>query len=67
MREDVVGLLELAESEGPMDTIPNNTTTKEPSSRTEILDVEAGGKAGLEVAEEGHVTAYENAIVDVDG
>ena len=50
-----------------MGTIPNNTTTKEPSCKTEILEVEAGGKGGLEVDEEGPVTADENRVVDVDG
>ncbi len=67
MRENVVDVLGSPEIEGLMDTIPNNTTTMEPSCRTEILDVEAYGKGGLEVDEERPVTADENAVVDVDG
>ncbi len=64
----VVGVLRMAESEGPIGTIPDNTTTKEPSCWTEVLvDVEAGRKGGLEVDEEGSVAADENAVVDVDG
>ncbi len=50
-----------------MGTIPNNTTTKEPSCRTEILDVETNGKVGLEFNDEESGTADENPVVDVDG
>ena len=67
VREYVVNVIGMRESDGPMSPGPNNATIKEPSRETEILDVATGSERGIEVDEERSVSDEENKVVNVGG
>ncbi len=65
--EDFFNVLGPGESEAPKSVVPDDALTKEPICGTEVSDAKAGSENGLEVKDEGTITADEDTVVDVDG